>query len=264
MAENNGVNIPVRDANSKVKYRLLSRSKIAKAVDRLISFAEKKDISGISISSLGEISYSDYDDINAYSTTNKMQSDTKEYVERLIKTKRNVAGSASTYFAAGLLDAVFEAPLETSGRQQVQYDIPFYQMVFSGVTPLYSAPVNFDSNPERKIMLAAASGTGLGFSLVDCFDKSYMENNVYKLYACVYEGNKDYIKNTVSEFLDVYKATSGSKIKSFEFIDEFVSKTTFENGVEVYANHSSNKVESPVGVLDGYGFASEKHEGSES
>ena len=183
-----------------------------------------------------------------------MQEDTKEYIERLLKTKRNVAGSASTYFAAGLLDTVFDAPLETSGRHQIEYDIPFYQMVFSGVTPLYSSPLNSDSNPQRKIMLAAASGTGLGFSLISEFDKSYMENNVYDFYACVYGSNKDYIKKTVNNYSKVYNAIAGSKIESYEYVDGYVSKTVFENGKVVYANHSSGEVQSPVGVIEGYGF----------
>lgn len=254
VAQTSGVNVPLRDANSNNTYRLLARAKLSKAVDKLISFAEKKDISGISVSSLGEISYSDYSDGSKYSTTNRMQEDTKEYIGRLLKTKRSVAGSASTYFAAGLVDTVFEAPLETSGMYQVEYDIPFYQMVFADVTPLYSAPINTDSNPQRKIMLAAASGTGLGFSVVSEFEKSYMENNVYDLYACVYEKNKDFIRDTVKDYNKVYKAVSGSKISSFEYIDNFVSKTTFENGTVVYANHSSKETESPVGRLKGYGF----------
>lgn len=253
-AEQQGVNIPLRDFNADLAYRLLSRGKLSKAVDKLISMAEKKKISGIGISSLGEITYSDYGYGAKYSSTSLMDSDTKEYIERISKAGHKVSGSAATYFAAGLLDAVFESPLDTSGKYQLENDIPFYQMVFSDVTPLYSASINYDSNPERKIMLAAASGTGLGFSVLDKFEKAYMENNVYSLYGCVYSKNKDYIKDVVSDYAATFNAVSGSKIVRYDIIDENISKTTFENGKVVYANHSSKKAESPVGTLNGYGF----------
>lgn len=253
-AEQKGVNIPLRDFNEDLSYRLLSRSKITSAVNKLISFADKKNVSGVCLSSLGEISYSDYGDGEKYSTTALMDTDTKEYVERIIESGHSVSGSAATYFAAGLMDAVFESPLDTSGLYQVEKDIPFYQIVFAGTTPLYSAPINFDSNPERKIMLAAASGTGLGFSLIDEFDKTYMEDNVYRLYGCVYDKNKDYIKSVVSEYSKVFSQVAGSAIKRYDIIDDNITKTTFENGKVIYANHSSKEADSPVGVLGGYGF----------
>lgn len=253
-AEQQGVNIPLRDFNGNMVYRLLSRGKLSTAVDKLISFVNKKNVSGVSLSTLGQISYSDYGYGSKYAATSLMESDTKEYIERMLKTKRAVAGCRSTYFSAGLLDTVFESPLDTSGKYQVETDIPFYQIVFSGVTPLYSSAINLDSNPKRKIMLAAATGTGLGFSLVKDFDKSYMENNVYGLYACVYERNKDYIENVVKEYSAVYGAVAGSAIDRYDIIDENISKTTFENGTVIYANHSSKETNSPVGVLEGYGF----------
>lgn len=253
-AEQNGVNLPLRDYNTDLKHRLLSRGKLSKAVDKLVSLISKKSISGVSLSTLGEVTYSDYSDGTKYATTSLMDTDTKEFVERLCKTSAGVAGAKSTYFAAGLLDAVFDSPLDTSGKYQTEEDVPFYQMVLSGITPLYSTSINLDSNPERKIMLAAASGTGLGFSVINDFDKSYMENNVYKLYSCIYDKNKEYIKNVVDNYSEVYKAVAGSPISRYDILDENISKTTFENGVVVYANHSSKEAESPAGVLEGYGF----------
>ena len=253
-AEQTAVNIPLRDYNEDITYRLLSRGKLTSAVDKLISLIEKKSLSGVSLSSLGQITYSDYGDGTKYSATSLMDSDTKEFIGRIAKTGCNVAGSLSTYFAAGLMDAVFDSPLDSSGKYQVETDIPFYQMVFSGVTPLYSSAVNLDSNPERKIMLAAATGTGLGFSLIDNFDKTYMEDNVYALYACEYDKNKEYISSVLKEYSSVYGAVAGSQIVRYEVVDENISKTTFENGKVVYANHSSGKAKSPVGVLGGYGF----------
>ena len=65
------------------------------------------------------------------------------------------------------------------------------------------------------------------------------------------------IKKSFEQYKDIYNAIKGSKIDSYDYIDENVTKTVFENGVAVYANHSSKTVNSPVGELGGYGFTME-------
>lgn len=256
IAEFSGVNVPLRDYNSKLKYRLLSRSKIGKAVDKLIKMADKKNISGICLEYFGAKSYSDYTDIK-YAVTGLMDTDTKAQIEKLKKSGKAISGSASTYYAAGLMNTVFEAPLEENGKYQFAKEIPFYQLVYSGTIPLYSAPINTASNPNEKIMLAASTGTGLGFSVAENFENEYMETNAYKLYSCDYDYCMSLIKKSFEQYKDIYNAIKGSKIDSYDYIDENVTKTVFENGVAVYANHSSKTVNSPVGELGGYGFTME-------
>ncbi|MCQ2454975.1 MAG: DUF5696 domain-containing protein [Clostridia bacterium] len=255
-AEFSGVNVPLRDSNSKLKYRLLSRSKISKAVDKLIDFANDDKISGVCLSFFGSKSYSDYSDIK-YAVTGLMDTDVKTQIEKIKKSGTKVSGSASAYYSAGLVETVFEAPLEPMGRYQFKKEIPFYQMVFAGITPLYSAPINTASNPNEKIMLAASSGTGLGFSMIEDFENEYMESGVEKLYACGYDYCSSIIKDSLSKYEKIYNKVAGSKITDYQFIDKNVTKTVFENGTVVYANHSSGSVNSPAGKLGAYGFMME-------
>ncbi len=257
-AENYAVNIPLREFNKKTAYRLLGRGKLGKAVDKLIKMAQKKDISGVSLASLGQYSYSDYTDGDKYAVTGLMAEDTKDYINKIKDNKIAVSGSASTYFAAGLLDVVFDAPLDPLGKYQFDREIPFYQMVFAGVTPLYSASVNTASDPNKKIMLAASTGTGLGFNMAKNFSKDYMETNVEKLYACSYDNTSELIKSSLKSYAKIYDKIKGQKIDRYDLVDDNVTKTTFENGVTVYANHASFAVDSPVGKLKAYGFKMER------
>lgn len=252
-AEYSPVNVPLRDFNEELSYRLLARSKISAALDKVLKLCVKKGVSGICLSYFGQNSYSDYTDIK-YAVAGRMEEDVKEEILKLKKSDRAVAGSASSYYAAGLVDAVFDAPLEKTGESQFAREIPFYQMVFAGITPLYSAPLNTASNPKEKLMLAASSGTGLGFSVLKHFENDYIETGVEKLYACGYTNCKDLISSSLKEYGEIYKKIAGVKIDRYEFVNDTVTKTLFENGVTVYANHSSKAVKSPVGELKGYGF----------
>lgn len=263
-AEQSGVNVPLRDYNADSTFRFLKRSQLSKAVSKLAETIKKQDIKGVCLSSLGELSYSDYSDSIDYAVTSSMDTDTKEFVLKLKETGSKVSASAATFFAAGLVDTVFDAPLDISGNYNYDVEIPFYQLVYSGVTPIYSSAVNTSDEPQKKIMMAASTGTGLGFTLVNYFEKSYMETATEKLYSCVFEENADLIKRSLDKYNEIYKAIDNSKIKSYELMENNITKTVFENGVVIYANNSSDIVESPIGKLNGYGFGVEREEYEES
>lgn len=252
-AEFNPVNPPLRDYNKDIAYRLLSRTKLSKAVDKLINMCNKLNISGVCLTFLGSKSYSDLTDIK-YAVTGNMAADTTSLVKKIKKNGTAVSGSASTYFAAGLIDTVFDAPLEDYGHYNFSKELPFYQLVYAGITPLYSSPINECVNPQERIMQAASSGTGLGFSVLKNFENDYMETNIAKLYSCTYNYSMDLIKSSLNKYSKIYDKIAGQKIDKYEFLDDNVTKTTFENGVTVYANHSSFEVDSPVGKLEGFGF----------
>ena len=49
-------------------------------------------------------------------------------------------------------------------------------------------------------------------------------------------------------------AAGNSPIESYEIIDKALSKTVFENGTVVYANHSGRAVETALGRFEAYEF----------
>ena len=255
VAERKGLTVPLREFDANGTYHLLARANITKAVDKLVEFTNKLDITGISLSTLGTVAYSDYYDVeNPYSISNKMDSDFKAEVEKLKKNNKTVAGNASTYFAAGLLDVVFETDLEGDGGYQFEHQIPFYQMVFSGVTPMYSKAINLEAQPEKTIMQAATVGMGLGFTVINDFETTYMETNAEKLYGCVYDSVKERIKKYVGMYEEVYAQIGGIQISKYEILENGVTVTTFANGKKVYANQTANTLETEVGTLKAYEF----------
>ena len=253
-ADKTGTNVVLRDSDESNQYRILSRARQGDVVDKVIKTTDKLGISGINLSTLGSVVYSDYTDAEKYAISANSDKDFKEYMTKLRNSGKSVSGKASTFFAAGLVDTVFDVDLSDYRRYMVDYSIPFYQMVFSDVTPLYSTAINTSDNPNKTIASAAATGTGISFKIVDKFELSYMETNADKLYACEYAAIKDSVKESVNKFATVYNATSGSKIVDYKISDNNVSVTTFENGAVVYANHSNKTVKTKVGKLGGYEF----------
>lgn len=235
-------------------YYLLKREKLQSVVDKLEKTAEKKEISGISLSTLGRTAYSDYSD-ETYSARGNSIEDTKSYLQQLSQIGTRIATESANDYAAILSDSVFEVPMDNGGYNSLDASIPLYQMVLRGYVSLYSQAVNTTSDFQESLMLAVQSGTAPGFSVVGEYDKDFADTVHTRLHASSYEGNKNAICEAVLACAEYYSAIEGQTITDYEFVSEHVTKTTFSNGVTVYANHSEGVAQSPLGELEAYGFS---------
>lgn len=254
VAEITPVNVPMRDFNEKLKYHLLSRDNITKAVEKLIAFADKNGISGIAFSDLGNVWYSDYNDGVKYGVSAAIETDGYKQLKTVSDSGHNVAVSSGNYYSVGISDVVFDAPIEPSGKTIYKAEVPFCQMVFHGITPMYTPAINAAADVNYSIMLAASSGTGLGFSFIDNYDPDYNKTDGTKLFAMRFEDKEPLVKAAVEKYAAVYKKVESSRISKYEILKNNITKTTFENGVCIYANHSALPQKSPVGEISGYDY----------
>lgn len=249
------VNNPLRQFDKTQGYHLLKRSLLNKAYDKLAKFCEKEDVSAISLLTLGSVAYSDYTE-NKYYVKGNIESDVSKILNAAKDRGFPVASGANAYAAASS-ETVFDVPLENGHYDALDVQIPFYQIVFRGRVALYSTAINTADNPRKQLMLAATSGTGLGFSLIGSYNNNYMESNTEKLYSMYYSDNKEYMSDVLSDssqYNRLFSAISNAGIESYEILSSQVSKTIFDNGVIVYGNHSNKSVETEIGELGAYEF----------
>lgn len=241
------------DKTSEAHY-LLRRSSLQKAVDKLEKTVKNKKISGVSLSTLGSVAYSDYSKPEYYSRISAV-SDAQKYIKQLSGNGTKIATQSANAYAAVLSDSVFGVPTDNGGYTAFDAAVPFYQMVFKGYIPLYSTSVNVMENTDKAVMLAAQSGISPGFSIVGKYDPKFSETAFPDLNASDYESNKSTVIDTVSNNKNYYEAINGQEIIGYDFLNDGITKTTFANGTVCYANHSDKSVQSPVGELKPYGFS---------
>lgn len=242
---------PLRDFDKNIEYRLLKRSELKNAVEKLINNADKLSVSGIGLATLGNIAYSDYSDSKYYSKGN-IAKDVSGFIKNIQKNKHTVATTAANSYAAAISDAVYDVPVNNGEYLTFDEVVPFYQIVFGGSKPLYSSALNCADNYKKHIMQSLSSGTNLSFGLINDYDFSNQKSQSEKLYAMVYENNKDFIIGTIHKYKSFYDLIKGASIADYEILENGVSKTIFDNGVQLYANHNSFEVDSPVGKLESY------------
>ena len=247
------LNLPLRDKNNDLLYRLLKRSEMPKAVDKLIKHLNKSEVTGVSLETLSSIAYSDYGD-KIHNEKENMANEVSVFFNKIKKAGVSLASVNANSYAATASDYIFNVPLESGSYNGLEWTIPFYQLVFSGLRPMTSSAINTAAVPEKELMLAASCGIGLNFTLIHDFDVSYMEMSREKIYSAVYTEQLDTIAVSLAKYFDLYKKIKDSSIKSYNYLSNVVTETVFENGITVYANHSSIEVSTPSGKLSGYDF----------
>ena len=246
---------PLRTFDEDNAYHIIGRGKLEKAMAKALRKADAYQHTGISFSTLGEIAFSDYDD-TAYAVKAGIDKDVAQLLRQAKDAGYCVASAGANSYAACGADVVFDVPLGYGDYHVIDAQIPFYQMVFHSYRPMYSTAVNLDENAKQAIMLAAASGSGVGFALSADYIHESNDLDTNKLYGTLYGDNAELIQQALNQngFAEYYERTADSVITKYELLENGVSATYFENGVILYANHTSGKVESPAGELDAYMF----------
>lgn len=248
VAESYLINTPLRNYDENAAYRFLKKSQIIKAVEKLVKTADKKKISGISLSSLSSVAYSDFSEAK-YGVKGETEEIARQSFQKIKESGRKVAASSANSYAAAAADVIYNAPLTNGNYDVFSQWVPFYQMVFSGSKPIYSSYLNLEADSSEAILRAVASGTGLGFAVSATYDIDLSVSKTFSLYGTVYEDNKELISDTVKTYADYYKAIEGAEIINYTLVAEGVSLTEFNNGVKVYVNYTEEKAVTPAGEL---------------
>lgn len=245
------IETPLRKFDKDNRYRIIKREKLDKAVDKLIKATDKLSVSGVSISTLSSIAYSDYTEEKYYSKGN-MGADVMGYIAKLQKAEHNVAAVSANAYAAAAANTVYSVPVSNGGYYAFDKSIPLYQMIFGASKPLYSEALNVAANTEKAIMQSVSTGTRLSFCLIDDFDISDIKIQTERFYGSVFEDNEKLISETLKKYEPFYKAIKNASIKDYQILDANITKTVFDNGTVVYANHATCGANSPVGELKAY------------
>lgn len=244
-------------ANSKIESKyIVERSLIAEVVEELIQELKEKNISAVSLNTLGNISYSDYSSSSGYAKAGYSEIVASE-LEKVTKDLTLACESPNEYAAVNC-DYIMGSPIVSSQNIGFDYDVPFYQMIFKGIIPISISPINYSSEPKDSLLTAIETGSSLCFSL--SYDDS---NDYYGLTADLvkfssYTQWKDTIKDYVSDSKEFLSLVSDATVLKHSRIKEGVTKTEFSNGVIVIVNKTDERYSSEIGVVEGKNFVFNK------
>ena len=164
---------------------------------------------------IGEMVYSDYSDENAISRS----SYTAKVEEMLDEIGSYMVYGGSYYTLTGALH-VFSSPYVSSRAAIFDYEIPFYEIVLSGLIPYSFEAVNLSGNPDVVILKTLETGASLNYEVSDVSDAAY-------------------INDSLSEYLSDVSLISSAEIIEHERVGDHKVRTLFDNGYEVLVDYES-------------------------
>ncbi len=248
---------PQRERKVDYTYNFINRSQLPTLTQKLLSMANKKNVSGISLRTLGQLAYSDFTD-PLYTSKGNTQNDVTATIKTLLDGGHMVAGGPNAYSAVAST-VVFDVPTNNGGHEALDEEIPFYEMVFHGIKPIFGDSLSVVEDTQRAILKTLAYGANMSFSVLYEYDTALSETDMLylgmganKLYACDFEANEQLITELMGKYGDFYAKTADATIVRYTALSEAVTETVFDNGVTLYVNHSKAAAESPVGELAGF------------
>lgn len=234
-------------------YYIVKRGKVESTANKLLKTLNKRDISGVSLSTLSSVSYSGYPDKAAYNK-NGFAAIAESVYDSAKKANKSIMASYAFDYAAVAADCIVESATKSSQNDGFDKDIPFYQIVMKGITPTAVSAVNLAIDPQEQFLKAMETGSSLSFALCNDWNEDYANSKQSVFQFALYDTWKSTVSEMVKASEEFLSNVSDASIKSHKEIQSGVYCTEFSNGTKVYVNYNDKKAATPVGQVEADSF----------
>ncbi len=235
---------------------LLARDRFTDVGEDVLNAAEKLELSGVGLTSLSNMVYSDYSNKESveYYAKEGFANQVIGIIDSIKAENKKIITEDANAFAAAKSDAVIGAPTVSSKAFIFDEDIPLYQMVFRGRTSLSAESVNLVAEPDLQLLRAVESGCGLSYTLIADYDTVLLDSVSPIFYNSLYSDIKDTVIENYKSLSDYYEKIADSEIVNHTILESGIRKTEFSNGVTVYVNYSDNEISDAAGKIPAKSF----------
>lgn len=216
-------------SKTKNSYSLISPDTFGDIYSKLVKNYSKKNINGVSIGGLTSKLYGNYGKQSVSRDT--MANTISDSLSNIQSTLGSVLGITANEYTLPYLDHITDVPLYSSGYDIFDQDIPLYQMIMHGVTPLATTPINASADSDTLLLKAIATGMNPRYDMIYEETSTLKDTEFDNLYYANYEY---WVINASQQYKfakDILDAVSGSYITSYKE-DGDVIYTEYSNGTK--------------------------------
>ncbi|MGN1411698.1 MAG: DUF5696 domain-containing protein [Oscillospiraceae bacterium] len=226
-------------SKTKDSYSLLSPDTFSEVYSKLAKNYSKSDIQGVSIGSMTSLLYGNY---GKQSVSRDQTADIiSDSLSTLKSSVGSVLGITANEYTIPYLDHITDVPLSSSNYDIFDGDIPLYQLVMHGVTPLATTPINASADSDTLLLKAIATGINPRYDMIFEETSTLKDTELDNLYYANYEY---WVVNASQQYQfakDILNAVSGSYITSYKQDGDTIY-TEYENGTKTEVNLSNMTV----------------------
>jgi hypothetical protein len=219
--------------SSKDTYSLLSPSVFSEIYTKLGKKYSSANLTGVSIGCMTSTLYGDY------GKQSLSREDTQNIIEDslsgLESSVGSVLGITANAYTIPYLDHITDVPLSSSNYDVFDSDIPFYQLVMHGVTPLATTPINASADSDTLLLQAIATGMNPRYDLIYEETSTLKDTEYDNLYYAYYTNWVDTASQQYQFAKNVLDSVSGSYITSYKQDGDTIY-TEYDNGTKTEVN----------------------------
>ena len=189
-----------------------------------------KNLTTVSLGSMTSALYGDYGK-KAISRDDAQEILESSY-QTILDAGITILANTANAYALPYVSEITDVPLQSSGYDVFDEDIPFYQMVMHGVKTYASTAINGAATPSQAILLAVASGSNLHYDMIAEETSTLKDTVLEDLYYANADAWMDTVSRSYAFASDVLAGLGEETITGYER-DGNVTVTTYSNGTEV-------------------------------
>ena len=207
-------------------------------ISKFLKNYNRLGISGLYLIDVGNHNVSDYNKkVQMYASGGSMEQ--AATLETVKNNGTKVMLRSPFDYAFKYVDVATSVPVTATLYGIVDYSIPLYQLIVSGLFDYCSAPMNYENDYSITWNLLKAIETGSNPAFVLCHDDTnvLLDTNYTEYYNSYYLNWKDkiqYVVNTLNN-AGIYK----SRLVDHEYLTDNVVKVTYKNGLTIIINYDN-------------------------
>lgn len=242
----------LKDKNKPASYAI-SSAKLKSIYTKYFNSLKKSGFETAFIN-LGNTAYSDFNTDGYISRADTV----KAFAGLIEKYGKNGAVYAPNAYAFSYGKYAVDTPIYSSNYDIIDEDIPFYQLVLSGVKEYSTESLNLEANTEITFLKALESGASLKFTFV--YDNIIsIKNTQYDyLFGADFNNRKAETAEYQKKLCAAYKELGSRVMKRHTVLSSGVRLTEFENGSKVLINFSEKDIQTEYGTVAAKGYITVK------
>ncbi len=244
--------IDARDIN------LISPYYVEEIVQDSLKALDKKNITGVNVTNLASILYTDMLD-DQYMDSQDAMTANSNAMALLSETLENgiMADNANAY-AFAYTEDIINIPMSSNNYYIIDREIPFYQMVIHGYMNYAGDALNLADDYQTSILKALESGAGLYFKWIYADNSVLKETDFDYLYSVCYDAWIEQAAESWKEVNEVLGSLQGQTITEHEVVKNDVVRVTYEDGTVIWINYTSEDVKADGVTVKAKSYTVEK------
>lgn len=228
-------------ANKNAGYYLLKTDLAAELTCQSVEWlAQKLPNAGLMIAGFGEKLYGDYSQ-NGYTREQALQN-VRDTLRQMSET-RSVYTQEAYYDAALYSSVIVNAPASSSGYDILDENVPFYQMVFSGIRQIVSRPINWSGDPEQAFLNCIRFGMVPHYELIAQEQELPGSYGLESFHAAAFSAWGPEITEHFRQYLPVFQVINGRTLLNYQTVGEKLYQLTYSGGVRLLVNQSEKAIQ---------------------